>query len=152
MVGMRIRIEAHALPGRDSSKHTDIRVGVQRRGRNDDILEPVSAGADSASWQFDVTVIDKADGLDLRGPYVQGGPGARFVYLSWGTVEDGTFVMFGRSKLLLAEVGRQVLDEAVQAGMLVGRVGLLDERGKLRMAAIKPPAINWSAAEPDTMN
>lgn len=150
MTGMRIKIEAFDLPGRDSSKHADVRVGVQRRGRNDEILDPVSAGVPSASWEFDATVIEAAGGLDLRGPYVQGGPGARFIYLSWGTVENGTFSMFGRSKLLLAAVDQQVLAEAARAGTLLGRVGLLDERGRLRMAAVKPPAIHWSAAGTDT--
>jgi hypothetical protein len=145
MIGMRIRIDAHDLPGRHSSKHRNVHVGVQRRGRNDDILDPVPADVATATWEFEATVVDGRDGIDVRGPYVHGGPGARFVYLSWGTVAGGTFSMFGRSKLMLAEVGQDTLAAAAESGTLVGRVGLLDERGRLRMAAVKPPAIAWSA-------
>jgi hypothetical protein len=36
---------------------------------------------------------------------VQGRPGARFVYLTWGDVaEDGSFTMFRRAKLMLADL------------------------------------------------
>jgi hypothetical protein len=142
---MRIRIEARDLPGRDRGPHRDIHVGVQRRGRNDDILEPVPADAVTASWEFEVTPVPGTDGIDVRGPYVHGGPGARFLYLSWGTLSTGTFSMFGRSKLLLSAIDGPTMAAAVGSGTLVGRVGLVDERGRLRMASIRPPAIVWSA-------
>lgn len=142
---MLIRIEAHGLPGRDSSNHRDIHVGVQRRGRSDDILDPVPADVVTAAWEFEVTAVPGLDGVDVRGPYVQGRPGGRFVYLSWGTFQEGTFSMFGRSKLLLSEVDATTLAAATASGMLVGQFGVLDERGRLRMAAVKPPAVTWSA-------
>jgi hypothetical protein len=142
---VRIRIEARDLPGRDSGRHRNVHVGVQRRGRNEDILDPVRADQPSATWEFEATTEVKAGDIDMRGPYVNGGLGARFVYLSWGTFENDGFVMFGRSKFLLAEVGNEILTAAVDSGTLVGRVGLVDESGRLRMAAIKPPAITWTA-------
>lgn len=46
---------------------------------------------------FEATAAPIADGIDIKGPYIQGRPGARFIYLSWGTVDhDGTFTMFRR--------------------------------------------------------
>jgi hypothetical protein len=140
---MQIRIEAHDLPGRHRGEHRNVHVGVQRRGDNADILDPVRADAASASWQFEVT----PTGSDLRGPYVQGRPGDRFIYLSWGTFEKDrtTFTMFGRSKLLLAAIDPDTLASAAASGLLVGRLGLKDDRGRVRLAAIKPPAIVWRA-------
>ncbi|MCW2528376.1 MAG: hypothetical protein JWM76_3236 [Pseudonocardiales bacterium] len=51
---MRIGIEARDLPGRHSSEHRDVYVGVQRRGRNDDILDPAPADSITATWEFEV--------------------------------------------------------------------------------------------------
>ena len=32
---------------------------------------------------FEATAAPIADGIDIKGPYIQGRPGARFIYLSW---------------------------------------------------------------------
>jgi hypothetical protein len=146
MTRMLIRVEAFDLPGRHSGSHRDVHVGVQRRGDSADVLDPVPADVAAASWQFEATVSATDAGIDVRGPYLQGRPGDRFIYLSWGTFVDGTFTMFGRSKLLLSGVDPDTLGAAVTSGLLVGRVGLVDERGRLRLAAVKPPAIVWSAS------
>lgn len=144
MIRVRIRIEAHGLPWRDVSKHSNVHVGVQGRGQGAEILDLVASDVSTAVWEFDATTLERADGIDVRGPYVQGGPGGRFIYLTWGTLQDGEFAMFGRSKLMLTEVDQDTMAAAVRSGTLVGRVGLIDERGKLRLASIKPPAITWS--------
>ena len=145
MDDMRIRIDAYDLPGRHSTQHRDIHVGVQRRGDSTDVLDVVAADIAAASWQFEATTGVTDSGIDVRGPYVQGRPGDRFIYLSWGTYVDARFTMFGRSKLLLAAVDGATLAAAVESGLLSGRVGLRDEKGRVRLAAIKPPAIVWSA-------
>jgi hypothetical protein len=123
-----------------------VHVGVQRGTRHDDVLDPVPADVATASWQFEATTKPTATSVDLRSPYIQGRPGDRFIYLSWGTFEGATFVMFGRSKLLLSAVDEEIRAAAVASGWLVGRVALVDERGRLRQAAVKPPAIVWSAS------
>jgi hypothetical protein len=84
-------------------------------------------------------------GWDLRGPYVQGGPGGRFVYLSWGTVDDaGTFHMFRRAKLWFDGIDPDVLAAAVGGGLLVARLGLTDADGHPLCAAVRPPLVQWS--------
>jgi len=84
---------------------------------------------------------------DLKGPYIQGPPGGRFIYLNWGTVdESGSFTMFRRAKLWLTAVPPQVLASAAESGVLVGRLGLTDDRGNPVCASIRPPLIEWSAA------
>jgi hypothetical protein len=81
--------------------------------------------ATSAIWTIDCVPVSTAAGFDLKGPYIQGPPGARFIYLSWGTVDDAkNFELFRRAKLWLDCIPSEVLVSAVDQGLLVGRLGL----------------------------
>jgi Family of unknown function (DUF5990) len=93
---MQIRIEVHDRPGRHRGEHRDVHVGVQRRGDNADILDPVRADVATASCQFEIT----PTGSDLRGARVR--------------ATHRTTRPEGRA-------------------------------GRIRLAAIKPPAIVWTA-------
>jgi hypothetical protein len=93
------------------------------------------------TWTIDCEV----NGPDVRGPYIQGGPGDRFIYLNWGSVDgDGRMDMFRRAKLMLDGVPDSVLAKAAKSGLLVGRVGLTDVKGQPLCAAVRPPMIEWS--------
>ncbi|MFD9130284.1 DUF5990 family protein [Kitasatospora sp. NPDC059571] len=149
---MRIRIHAFDLPGRHCAAGpgfpgaAEVHVAVQRRGRPQELLDPQPGDAASASWTLECTATAAADGYDLRGPYVQGGPADRFVYLSWGETDAaGTFAMFRRAKLMLAAVDPDVLAAAVRSGLLVGRLGLTDAAGRPLCAQVRPPRIAWTA-------
>ena len=150
---MLIRIEASDLPGRSCGPSPDspggyhnIHVGVQRRNRQDELLGLVPADAPSATWTLDCTAAVSPAGADLKGPYIQGPPGGRFIYLSWGTVgDDRTFTLFRRAKLWLNAIPPAVIGSALGRGMLVGRLGLTDARGNPLCAAVRPPVIQWSA-------
>ena len=102
--------------------------------------------APSATWTLDCSAAGSPDGVDLQGPYIQGPPGGRFIYLSWGTVDDAqTFTLFRRAKLSFDAIPQAVIDGAQRLGMLVGRLGLTDAKGKPLCAAVRPPLIEWSA-------
>jgi hypothetical protein len=146
---VRIRIVGIQLPGRecgasgDFPGYSNIHVGVQRRNRREELLDLHPGDAAMAVWTFDCAV----DGTDVRGPYVQGPPGGRFIYLSWGTVDDaGRFSLFRRAKLMLEDVPRDVLASAAKSGLLVGSLGLTDAKGNPLCARVRPPQISWSAA------
>ena len=151
---MQVRIEASDLPGRSCGPSPDapggyhnVHVGVQRRDRRDELLELVPGDAPSATWTLDCTAVPSPGGFDIRGRYVQGPPGGRFIYLSWGTVDGaGRFTLFRRAKLWLDAVPPAVVESAVRLGLLVGRLGLTDGRGHPLCAAVRPPAIEWEAA------
>jgi hypothetical protein len=151
---MQIRIEGTDLPGSSCGPgpdapdgHHGIHVAVQRRGRPDDLLGLVSGGAAAVTWILPCEVISSSTGVDFRGPYIQGRPGGRFIYLSWGRVDgSGSFTMFRRAKLILDAIPDAVVDEAVESGLLVGRLGLTDAKGNPRCAAVRPPVIDWFAA------
>lgn len=144
---MHLRIEASDLPGRQcpapDGTYRNIHVAVQRRNRPGDLLDPQPGDAASAAWTLECAVA----GTDITGPHVQGGPGARFVYLSWGEIDAaGTFGMFRRAKLLLDAVPVDVLTAAADTGLLVARLGLTDAHGMPRCARVVPPVVTWAAA------
>jgi hypothetical protein len=85
--------------------------------------------------------------MDVTGPYIQGRRGGRFIYLSWGTVDDaGAFTLFRRAKLMLDAVEPATLDAARRYGRLIARLNLTDAKGHPLCAAVRPPLISWSAS------
>ncbi|GAA3788311.1 hypothetical protein GCM10022226_03650 [Sphaerisporangium flaviroseum] len=150
---MRIRIQASDLPGRicgpghDMPGYGNVHVGVQRRDRRDEILDLQPGDVPSAVWTLECVTVPSENGVDIKGPHIQGRPGGRFVYLSWGTVDgNGGFEMFRRAKLMLDALDPGVLDAAMRSGVLLARLGLTDAKGQPLCAAVRPPAITWSAA------
>ena len=153
---MQIRIEAADFPGRSCGPSPDspggyhnIHVGIQRRNRRDELLDLVPGDGPSAVWTLDCAAVPSSAGVDLKGPYIQGPPGRRFIYLSWGTVDDAdVFTLFRRAKLWLDAIPPDVRDLALDLGGLVARLSLSDRRGNPLCAAVRPPLIEWSAARP----
>jgi hypothetical protein len=153
---VQIRIEGTDLPGRSCGPspdvpggHRGIHVGVQRRGRRDELLGLTPGDAAAATWSLECQFGGAAgpDGrADVQGPYIQGPPGGRFIYLNWVTVDDaGQARLFRRAKLWLDGVPPDVLGEAARTGLLVGRLGLTDAKGNPTCSAGRPPSIEWSA-------
>ena len=125
-------------------------VGVQRRNRRDELLGLVPGDAPSATWNMDCAAVPTATGVDLRGPYIQGPPRDRFIYLSCGTVDDAhRFTLCRRAKLWLDAIPPEVIERASRMGLLVGRLGLTDVKGNPLCAAVRPPMIEWSATAAD---
>jgi hypothetical protein len=151
---VRIRIEGHDLPGRDCGAgdnfpgYRDIHVGVQRRDRPDEWLDLQPGDAPSVAWSLECTAATMlGDVLDARGPYLQGGPGRRFIYLSWGELGGGgAFTMFRRAKLWLDGVDPDTARRALATGKLTARLGLTDPKGHPLCATVRPPVVAWSAA------
>lgn len=140
-----LRIIGTDPPGRVCSDHTNVHVGIQH-GRDPDQIVP--ADTDPACFTAEVTVVEGRNGEpDFRGPVVQGRPGDRFVYLTWGELSaTGTFSMFRRAKLMLDAVDPTVIHTADAGGaVLQARLGLTDRCGMPVCAAIRPPHITWTS-------
>ncbi|HEX5266923.1 MAG TPA: DUF5990 family protein [Acidimicrobiales bacterium] len=149
---MIIRVEGYDLPGRTCGPepdfpggHHNIHVAVQGRKGQQDLFGLVAADADAAAWDLTCDVVAPPPAPDLRGPQIQGSPGKRFVYITWGAVQPGTFRMFRRAKLRLDAVPTDVMASACDHGILLGRLGLTDDKGWPLCAAVRPPRIEWSA-------
>ncbi|MEY9962038.1 hypothetical protein ABIA33_000059 [Streptacidiphilus sp. MAP12-16] len=154
---MQIRIEGYDLPGRtcagspDFPGYRDVHVAVQRRNRRDELYGLHPGDAPGASWTLDCVATPATDqvadgAVDITGPYVQGGRGARFVYLSWGTVDPGgAFTLFRRAKLILAAIPPDVATAALTTGLLTARLRLTDAKGHPLCARVVPPWVSWTA-------
>lgn len=142
---MRLVIEAHDLPGATCGgprgSYEGIRVGVQR-GREAEQLVP--ADADAARWVLELSRHDD----DVRGPHVQGRPGARFVYLVWDAAAhpDGSSGMFRRLKIPL-DLTVPALQAALRAdGECVVRLGLTGADGTPRCGGLKAHDVSWDVS------
>ena len=149
---MLLRIIGTDLPGRGCGDHTNVHVGIQRKREPDQV---VSADDERAVFTTEITVVDRNGTPDFRGPCVQGRPGDRFVYLTWGDVDSSgdtnddtaSFAMFRRAKLMLAAVDPETVRSADQPGRaLEARLTLTDACGLPRCAALRPPEITWTVA------
>lgn len=141
---MQLEIRGHHLPGRSTSSEgqrlNNVHVGVQIRREPADL---VPGDAEHGSWRLDIAVVDRDGTTDFKGPVVQGRPGDRFWYLTWGDVRgDGSFAMFRRAKLMLGEIDAALIARAREPGrLLVADVHLTDECGGPRCARLRPPAL-----------
>jgi hypothetical protein len=140
---VQIRIEGSDLAGRvcgvsdDFPGYKNIHVGVQRRKPRDELLGVTPGDADSVVWTLDCDVVEGPAGIDFKGPYIQGRPSERFIYLSWGTVDaEGRFDMFRRAKLWLDAIDPDVLRAAQRSQQLVARLGLTDAKSHPLCAAV----------------
>jgi hypothetical protein len=141
---VNVRIVGTDLPPRDWCDHPNVHVGIQRK---QEVVERVSCDAGRAEWEIDVEVLGAAAEVDFRGPSVHGKKGDRFLYLSWGSVgAGGAFTMFRRAKLMLAAIDRATIEAACRPGhRLVGTLRLVGRDGGPVCAAVRPPAIQWTA-------
>ena len=142
---MRVRIRGTDLPGDrfDDGRYSgcvygDVMVGVQR-GREVQQL----ARADAAVVTFELELRPHG-GQDARGPYAQGRPGERFVYLTWVAGPDRQ--MFRRAKLMLADIPAPVWRAAQAEGWaLEATLGLTDARGGPRCGRLTAGEVSWTA-------
>lgn len=146
---MRIRIEGFDLPGRRGGSDADrLRLGAVHVGmqRGSEVVDRVPADAEAAAWDVEATSREIDGMLDVGGPYVHGRPGARFLYLSWGTVDDTGFTMFRRAKLMFGDIPTGLLRQAHDNGAaLTARLGLTGDDGTPRCARVRPPDVVWRA-------
>ena len=147
---MDVRIVGVELPGRTCADprpgglaYENVHVGVQRRR---DVVDLVPGDAPDIEWNLIVDTVTKDGALDLRGPFVHGKRGDRFLYLGWGTVDDANhFEMFRRAKLMFDAVPEELLRSAQAPGhRLVGTVNMTHDDGMPRCAAVRPPVIEWT--------
>jgi hypothetical protein len=144
---MLLQIRGYHLPGREwqspDEHHDNVHVGIQV---GTEPRELVRGDADTSSWTIPIEVVARDGGLDFRGTAVQGRRGARFIYLTWGDIaEDGSFAMFRRAKLMLADLESFVGGTGDRL-QVVARVDLTDECGGPRCARLRPPALTLEQA------
>lgn len=141
---VELRIIGTELPGRSCGEsYANVHVGLQVRRDPDQV---VPADTPRVTFSTPIEIVGGPHGPDFKGPAVQGRPGDRFVYLTWGDVgADGEFAMFRRAKLMLDAVDADTAAAARTAGVLTAELGLTADDGMPRCAAVRPPAVTWTA-------
>ena len=142
---MQLTITGVALPGRSCPPYDDVRIGVQG-GKDVEQLHP----ADAAQVRWELALSAKGDS-DVRGPHVQGRPGARFVYLVWvGRSDAAAEGMFRRLKLPL-DPGSEPLRSALLADSACAmQVDLTGRDGTPRCGGLRPVDLAWPLEAPKT--
>ncbi len=137
---MLLTVVGTDLPGRTCSTHTHVHVGVQR-GREAEQWFP--AEGDRVSWTLELL---PKDGPDLRGPHVQGRPGARFVYLVWSGVDAaGMRGRFRRLKVPLDLTEPLLLTALAEDIPMTGEVSLTGRDGMPRCGGLTSRDVTWAS-------
>ncbi len=151
-VRIQITIRASGLPGLDCGPgenfpgYRNIHVAIHGR-RRDDLLGLRPGSAATAVWTLEATTVPGQAGTDIKGPFIQGRPGARFICLSWGTVDDtGGFTMFpaGKADARRHRPGHPRFRPAIR---IPHRAPDLHRYQRASLcAAVRPPLIEWPAS------
>jgi hypothetical protein len=143
VANLNVKIVGERLPGRVCGGHTNVHIGVQR---GDAIVQVQPAEGPSVKFAFGIVLRETDEGLDFRSPFVHGKPGDRFFDLSWVEVDEagGEPTMFSRVKLLLSALPRGLV--TAKTSTLEGYLPLTTADGKLVVASVRPPGINWSTS------
>ena len=106
----------------------------------------VPGDAPAARWELEVRVVFAEDGIDLRGPAVEGQRGNRHFGIAWGELgDDGSFRLFRRFGFRVRDIDPALLEAAAEPGRrLVVRLGLTDTKGNPLCAAVPRRAAVWS--------
>jgi hypothetical protein len=142
-----LRIIGHQLPGLRWGGCESIHLGVQRQ-RGGEVVDLVPGDADEAVFDLSVDVVVDDQGSDLRGPFVHGRRGERFVYLSWVQARpDGGSEMFRRAKLHLSALTQQDVANAAATGATIeATLNLTEPDGGPLCASVHPPRVHWRLA------
>lgn len=136
------RVAAVELPG-DRLGDRSLLLGIQCRK---EVEQVVAAGAGRASFTFDLQLFVEGDAIDLRGPFVHGRKGDRFLYLCWGRPGPAEpFVQHARAKLKFEDLPPGVLDQLLaDDGLeLVATVEATNPKGAEASGTLRPPAVTW---------
>ena len=140
---IRIQIICQNLPGSQFQGRTSVRLGIQKGTR---IIDDVGAGATSATFLASLRVARNPETgvLNFLGPYAQGTPQDRFIYLCWGERKDEDWDGFRRAKLPLRPLNSEVVEEALTNGQVITVViDMTDGKGEPLCATMKPDRVAW---------
>jgi hypothetical protein len=121
-----------------------------QRGRAE-LLPPYTADAESVAFAITVRLGPAlADGsFNFRGPYAQGTPSDRFIYVNSGTLAGQLASCWERrAKVKLAEIPRALVESAVgdpDRAIEARIVGTARDGGPV-CASVQPHAISWHLA------
>jgi len=117
---------------------------------SDEIVQPSASTKTRITFDFAVDVVagDSPAAFRLRGPAVQGKPGARFVYLRMGSYAGQAGASGWRAKISLESITRKLIDaaQAKRSGVLEARFAGTAKNGGPACASVPLLGAGWSLA------
>lgn len=140
---LSIRLRCIDLPGRELKGRSQIRLGIQK---GKDAIEDVLADAVEVVFTCSVRVArNEATGKPIfLGPYAQGTPSERFLYLCWGERNAGAWEGIGRAKVHLKAIEWATVEHAITTGHpLEATIKMTDKKGGPLCASVPSDHITW---------
>ena len=124
-----ILVYCHNLPGIQFEERIAVRLGIQK---GQEVVDDVPAEGDGVTFTATLRVDGEHETGEpnFLGPYAQGKPKDRFLYLCWGERMAERWDPFRRAKVPLTHLDWRRLDQAWNAGEPITlTVALTDKRG-----------------------
>ncbi|MEZ4865541.1 MAG: DUF5990 family protein [Caldilineaceae bacterium] len=138
-----IRLRCIELPGCEFDGRSNVRLGIQK---GKDVIEDVSAAAAEIVFTCLLRVAKNSETgkPNFLGPYAQGTPQARFIYLCWGERMDGAWAGFGRTKIHLQEIPWHSVEASIATGNAIeATIKMTNKKGAPLFASVGKENITW---------
>ncbi len=140
---LTIRLRCIDLPGREFDGKSSVRLGVQK-GKV--VIEDCLAGVPEITFSCLLRVErnEESGKPNFLGPYAQGTPTERFIYLCWGERIADMWNGFGRAKVPLKELEWQAVEEAISTDKPIEAIiRMTDQKGGPLYASVKSDNLSW---------
>ncbi|MEZ4658938.1 MAG: DUF5990 family protein [Caldilineaceae bacterium] len=140
---VKIRLRCIELPGRAIADRNAVRLGLQK---GKEVIDDVLAEGDEIAFSCSFRVErNAATGMpNFLGPYAQGAPKERFIYLCWGERKGGVWDGFGRVKVHLKDLEWSAVEKAIAIGNPIeATIKMRDKKGGPLYASVKKENIIW---------
>ncbi len=138
-----ILLHCTELPGTSFDGRTAVRLGIQKAKT---VIDDVRADVESATFActFRVERHIRTGKPNFLGPFAQGTPEERFIYLCWGERNGAAWNGFRRAKIHLNGIGWASVEKAVTTGKPIeATIRMTDRRGGPLCASVKEEHIQW---------
>ncbi len=131
-----ILIHCRDLPGIRFGERTAVRLGIQKGA---EVVDDVLAEGDGMTFTAMLRVSGRKTGEpNFLGPYAQGKPEERFLYLCWGERTADGWSLIGRAKVPLTHLNWPRLDKSWETGEPITlSVTMMDTRGRPACGTVK---------------
>jgi hypothetical protein len=138
-----ILIHCRNLPGLVCGERSHVRLGIQK---GNDVIEDVSADVEKVTFNVSMRVEQQPSNgkPNFLGPFAQGTPQERFIYLCWGERVGNNWHGFRRAKIHLKHLEWQAVASSLETGTPIEAfISMTDNKGEPLCASVKKDKIEW---------
>jgi hypothetical protein len=138
-----IKLTCIELPGLKFKEIAGLRLGIQKEK---EVIEDVPANVKNVSFLCPLRVEKnaKTGAPNFLGPYAQGKPEERFIYLCWGDRDNELWAGCGRAKVHLKHLDWKTIENAISTGEPIEAViKMTDKKGGPLCATVREEHIEW---------